>query len=370
MRARVIALLVLVVLAGCAGLDVPDVTDTPTDAATPLPAADVPPTTPAPVTTTTTRTATAAATTATATRTPTPTPPPSPAGLPNPWGHDPVVIGVNDTVGGAAATHDAFRAAIEYWRAHDHVYADVNVPFAFEPDAADPDIELRYVDRIDRCGETEAVSDPLGCAPYYEDQRPRPHTVIYVRENEDDDQLTETVKHELGHVLGIGHGEPPMPLMAENNLYLLASPWDAANVTYAVDYDDKPGYAEAEYDEEIRVALEYLAGGADGTLDPAPGFHRVEDRGDANIVIEFHDDPLASTGDPGSRAEGIYQGEIQGTPYRRFTVAIYELDPAVTAYHVAYWYAQVVIGEDDPAYPDVLRPGNCDYDCRHGEWHR
>ena len=240
--------------------------------------------------------------------------------------------------------------------------------FELEPHNESADVILDYVHSIDSCGWTYDPSAVyLGCAPIGPDVG---QTVVELRENDDDKQLLQTTEHELGHVLGIGHGEPPMPLMAPNNVYLLASPWHQGNLTYYVDYSDKPGYSKEYLDGKILPAFEYFESGAKGSLDTPPTFTRVSSRADANVVVNVHQNVMSESTFVGSTVR-IENGTVSGTYYRRVTIDLYHLDTQTLAWHVAYWLAPEVFPHSSDI-PDYLKGQieQCDYECRHGDWFR
>lgn len=366
-RMRVAALLLgcLLVTAGCAG---PAAEPTPTATASTPTAAQVTPTATPPPTPTETPTPTPTETvTATPTATPTPTPTPTPDATDNPWRTSPVIVAVENEAGYAHQRYDQFNASLAYWEANAGRYTGFTVDFELVPDATDPDVVIEYVETIDRCGMDEGTSVILGCAPRY-DGRPYAEPVrIRVRATEDDDQLVATLSHELGHVLGLRHGEEPMPLMAESNLYALASPWNRSNLTYYLDYSEKPGVTDETLTEDIEPAFTYYESGAGGSLNGSVGFTRVDSASEANLIIAVRADPRAD-GFTGSAVEDRHEGDVEDTFYRRYTIATYDLPLNRLSWHVAHWL-WVGIGEGAPR-PAVLTDEGCDAHCRTSDWWR
>lgn len=378
-RAGLLVLLVLV--SGCAGTTLPQGAAPPTDApatttastattSSTTTAAATGTTTAGPTATTTAPTTTAPPTTSTETGTttaPTTTTAAPSTATDNPWGKPRVVVAVENEAGNAHLRYDQFRAALDYWEANAPRYAGYHVRFVLDPDAADPDVTIQYVERIDQCGDTPSTGTTLGCAPLYRSGHVRDHTVVQIRENDDDVQLVATTKHEFGHVLGIGHGEEPMPLMAEDDLYLHASPWNRSAVRYYLDLGDGPGVDQSTIEAQVDPAFRFFEGGADGTLRSPPTFVRVQNRSAANVVVEVHAGPRPGDAFEGSVIESRYEGSIEGQLYARYTVAMYDLDIEAMGWHVAYQLAGVLV-EDDGAYPSVLDPAECGYHCRRGDW--
>jgi hypothetical protein len=110
------------------------------------------------------------------------------------------------------------REALTYWTANAAEYAGFEV--AFEIVTESPDIELVFLasrDELQGCRD-HASQELLGCAPLLEaDHRPeRPVTVEVVAGDRPTDDVRVTVKHELGHALGLGHDDEPAHLMSND----------------------------------------------------------------------------------------------------------------------------------------------------------
>lgn len=200
----------------------------------------------------------------------------TPAPPDNPWKVDPVIVAVENKAGYAHQKYDLFEQAIAYWEENAETYAGFEVDFKLDPRAEDLDLVIEYVDEIQECGFLVTTRSFLGCAETYAGNSFDPSKQIRLAESEDDQQLKTVLKHELGHILGTRHGEEPMPLMAETNLYASASPWDRSNLTYYLDYSDKPGMSESRLLEEVKPAMEYYETGADDNLENSVSFTEVD----------------------------------------------------------------------------------------------
>lgn len=121
----------------------------------------------------------------------------------------------------SGADHD-FQAivadALEYWTANASQYADVDVTFEFADRA--PDVEIVFLaDRLELEGcQEHASEDILGCAPLLRaEHRPeRPITVEVVAGGRPSGEVEITTKHELGHVVGLGHDDEPARIMSND----------------------------------------------------------------------------------------------------------------------------------------------------------
>ncbi|MFC7131353.1 matrixin [Haloferax chudinovii] len=385
MRGSTLLVAALVVLAGCAapmspGTDATTAT-TATSAASPPTAdsattASATPTTTATADSATTTTATPA-TTATPTATPTasPTPEPTetftPASGYGPWGSEPVVVAVeapDDDRDYAAFVSEATA----FWETNDSRYLGYEVDYEVDADARDPDIVVRFIDTVPECG---GQDDAVGCAPYLTDARQidRPETV-YIRTGFGDDSTVDIVEHELGHTLGLAHGDEPAELMnATGILYTLprtnatdkAFPWDDPNFTVYVD-DANASDPDAAR-EQIRHALDYFEDGAPGMPDNLT-YTYVDDPADAEVRISFADTSPCAAGAASCAIGGGYDpdGDDALETYSEYRVVLVDLDTEAVGWHVGYWTAYYLGAEADDDKPEPFR--NATYGERRSEW--
>jgi len=269
------------------------------------------------------------------------------------------------------------RDALDYWEQNATTYAGYPIEYEFRANATDPDVRVRFVERIDSCGH-DGTEFTAGCAPYITDGPVERPATVRIETGYDDPSTVLLLQHELGHTLGLAHDDRPSRVMsAQAELYTLPRPdaterllpWASDDLTYAVSYD---GVAPSERDatrRQVEAAVEYAAGGADGTIPENVTFTRVSDPERANVTIRFTDSDPCTAGD-GSCGElrGLDpDGDGALETYARLSITVVGLDTEVRGWHVGYWTARGfgLRGEELPA---PLR--SSDPDVRRSEWWR
>ena len=320
-------------------------------------------------TTTTTRTPTETRT-PTATDTTTATPDETTASSQNPWGDDPIVVGV---VGDPSREYaPLIRDAADYWEENDRQYLGYEVQFEVRPDAANPDMQVNFSATIPECG---GVSDAVGCAPQITDrQQIRRPVPIWVATGLSDDSTTHVIRHEFGHVLGLDHDDPPSDVMrAASVLYTRpqtnatdrAFPWNDSEFTVYADFSaaENPDAAR----EQLNHTFAYYEEGAPG-MPANVTFRYVDDPEAADVVVEFAGEG-ACGGQSASCAETRGtdpdgDGAVETYTQVRITLAGIPTDAA--GWHVGYWLAYALGAEDDGEKPPPFRDAS--YLERRSEW--
>lgn len=268
------------------------------------------------------------------------------------------------------------RDAIQYWNNHSEEYAGVNVTFTLQKYSSTADIRIAFTSNIPRCG--GFTGDPLGCAVVIEPgETPPEQAEVEIRAGYDDRTTRATIKHELGHVIGLGHDDAPQPLMNETAGYSATLPrpnatdvdlpWQNRNITV---YVENNGH---EYHEsQISHALEYFEGGADGTLDVTPRFIEVDAASDADIVIEVYESPKATSRLDEAGSIGRLFGHDPDEDgaleyYTRASITVAGIGHDASGWHVAYWLADALGYTEDELPPPLV---DADYDDRRGQWWR
>lgn len=290
--------------------------------------------------------------------------PPSPTEAPTPTETEPptevatktnepdgsaLTVYLNDTTDSSRDYGPVVASAVEYWN-DERIgrFAAYEAELAYDGSAVEGDFEVRVVDELRRCGDDGDVHETLGCAPLVVAQ-PESTVTIEVRSGQTDAKFENTLKHELGHVLGITHDEPPTWLMAggagENpagsvpNATERDHPWNHSGDIRVAVRDGVEGAATVK--ANVRVAVRHYNKLAGLYLPEGTRVVLVDEWYRADIV--FQDEP------PGSFAAANGSGSIayrsgldyDSDPSLEQWLAVYvylaEVDPAETEPHAGYW---------------------------------
>lgn len=104
---------------------------------------------------------------------------------------------------------------LDFWAAESSQYAGFGIGFEIVDE--NPDIVLAYVDTSEGCSGVENYSsDVMGCAPLIRpgNRISRPVTAQVVAADRPIGSVRTTAKHEIGHILGLGHDNEPRQIMS------------------------------------------------------------------------------------------------------------------------------------------------------------
>lgn len=291
----------------------------------------------------------------------------------NPWGKQELTVAIDSRARNTtAAQRAAVAEAARYWNENHEAYSEYEVEFVVEPTAERADVRVSFVSYIDTCGDLDGGAVTLACAPMYEGGEPADvPTTVWVRNDRPREALASSVKHEFGHLLGIDHGEDPMPLMQERsrfeprpvvrNASKRASPWHESVITVAIVQDG--GYDRRVLRAHVREALSFYEQEPTDWDRPTPSFRIVEDPSRADIRLRVTHEDACEVG-------GGYCWSVTGEQldrdaaleyYTRFEATFGDLDPTYLS-----WYAGRVIGyalgaEDESELPSTFaQPENAD----------
>ena len=108
------------------------------------------------------------------------------------------------------------RRALEFWETNSPAYAGFDITFELT-DEENPDIVIAYADTAAGCENVPGFSERvLGCAPILRagTRVPEPTVARVVAGARPFGKVLITTKHELGHILGLGHDDEPREIMS------------------------------------------------------------------------------------------------------------------------------------------------------------
>lgn len=132
----------------------------------------------------------------------------------SPWGDDPIVVGLRQDAAARRGFADLVERALAYWEDNAGRYAGYQVTYEFRANAEDPDVRIRLVEEVEECG--EHTGDFSGCAPLVRDRAPDRTLDVRIVDGYGDEATLATIKHELGHTLGLNHDDEPSSIMSHD----------------------------------------------------------------------------------------------------------------------------------------------------------
>lgn len=337
-RTPLVALVIVLVLAGCSGGSTVSPTPQPTEQATTAATTDQQPRQSSPSA--------------------------------NPWSEQTVTVAVRDAPPWRNVS-TLVANALDYWEANDERYAPYQVDYALDPDADRPDIVVRFVDDISTCG-TGSYDSAVGWAPAITNQSDldRPAEVC-IRTGYTDETTQTVVKHEFGHLLGLEHGDQPLPLMSVRHprlrlprpsAGLRAFTWPRSTIRVYADFEGIYARREHIAREQVNNTLAYYERGAGDTLTREVSFVRVDDRAAADVVLTFTEkSPCA---EPGWGTCGWLEPRANATS--QFHVTVTNLHEDAVGWHVGYWLGYTFEPERKADLPPPLRTST--YESRRSRW--
>lgn len=275
----------------------------------------------------------------------------------NPWGERTLTVAVKNELDNDRKFGPIVQDALAYWEQNSQQYAGYQIDYTLEENAQDPDIVVSFTSSIDECGVKEHVE---GCAPYITESNDVNRPVeVQIHGGYTDDSTRQLLIHELGHTLGLDHGDEPKKIMAaKSDLTTLpqpdvterALPWDHSTLTVAVDQSNVPPQKRQAVNNQINAALDYYERGADGTVPNRVSFKRVSDPESADIRIEFSDNSPCSSLNTGScSVPSGYDPDDDGAleQYHHVRIVLTGLDTKTVAWHVGNRIGEDAFGFDE-----------------------
>ncbi|MFB6221846.1 MAG: matrixin family metalloprotease [Halolamina sp.] len=276
----------------------------------------------------------------------------------NPWNESELVVAVDADATGDRAVGRLVRKAAAFWSNQSRRYAGYPVAFSVQPNAENPDIVIRFTDEVGKCGYAATAA---GCAPYINSSAAidRP-VVIDVRTGFDDASTAHIVRHELGHLLGIEHGEPPTDVMRPDveletlprpNATDRVFPWPDTSFNVYLDLSAAPNEAAAR--KQVQHALAYYERGLEGMPDNLT-FTVVDDPSKADISIHYRES-ASCNGEPNTcfRSRGPDpDGDDAIEEYRHVNITVYGTDTEAIGWYVGSRLAYAFGAEEEGQRPE------------------
>lgn len=270
---------------------------------------------------------------------PSPTEIETPNPVKNPWGEEPIVIAIQSPNNTRVNYTKSVLRSVNYWKANNHTDLRYRPNFVVEPSERRAHILIRFVTSIDSCGES-VTNETIGCAPILTaDDRAASPEIVRVQKGLTNKSTYRVVRHELGHILGLQHGEGPAQVMSPSDL--------VHNRVVRVDFEFETT-ATAEQREtrrQARYAFRYYSDGAEGFMDEDVSFAVIDTREEADITIRVE------------RQGGQSNAEVQNG---RVVLRIQGIDVENRGWHIGYWLGFYFGAESIRDLPPAFDEPNAD----------
>lgn len=129
----------------------------------------------------------------------------------NPYGKSELIVGIEYATFRSVNYSSRVTDALTFWAENSQIFAGYEVTYELDTEHDEPDILIVFEDNLDTCGSTH--NDRIvGCAPLITVSAP--DTVeIQIEAGRPYQDMVETIKHEIGHTLGLTHDDEPRVVM-------------------------------------------------------------------------------------------------------------------------------------------------------------
>lgn len=247
----------------------------------------------------------------------------------NPYGKQTLVVGLKQRT---PARHDIqmiVEDALEYWEANSESYAGYPIKYDYRPNAIDPDVQITLVETIDRCGQHAGDGEIAGCAPLVRDRAPST-AEIKIADGYRQEWMTTTLKHEIGHTLGLDHRDEPAHIMSS-------------------DIEDRiPNYAERQTAIENYIeGLEDYVDGVDAWNEALNAWNNGEYAATEEAAVEAHNHMLDAR-QRVSVSLSVAESLNENTAYRQLSESDTHIEKRRLAAEAAIEMAREALTYGDP----------------------
>jgi len=130
---------------------------------------------------------------------------------PNPYDKQTLTVGLEQQTPARHDIREVVTDALAYWEQNAEQYAGYPIEYEYRANASDPDVKIVVVEQILNCGDHNG--EAAGCAPLVRSSAPNTARIRIV-DGYRQKWMTTTLKHELGHTLGLGHNAEPAHIMS------------------------------------------------------------------------------------------------------------------------------------------------------------
>lgn len=239
----------------------------------------------------------------------------------NPWGKRTL----NVSVDGNGYIKNSTEKAVGYWEENVEEYTPHEVTFRMSD--TDPDVVVEPVDEIETCGHVASLSDALGCAPLISSSRAPDTAEVRILSGYSENTTVRVIKHEIGHVLGLSHGDEPADIMSAESV---ARPRISG--------------------DEVKIKIEYngensgvVRSQVKNTFDSFDRQFSMDSTGEADVLLRFEESTYTCGTNSSTEAGSCAKTEdIDGDGTNEYRVSLSGLRLHRIEWHVGNWMSKAL----------------------------
>lgn len=293
----------------------------------------------------------------------------------NHWRSDVVVVSYESPADEPRDYEPVVQEALAYWTEHSEEYAGFDVELRLAEPGEEADVHVSFVEDVRTCGESVNAA---GCAPRitspYDVDRP---VDVQVRAGLDHESSVKVLVHELGHTMGLGHGDEPSEYMSAKlslsklpttNASDRANPWNDDEVSVYVDVSGLDRTDRHRAEQQAIAAIRYFDDGADGTVPTDVTVTRTARPSNADVVVRYQadDECISGAGSCGRISGEDLDGDGAYEFHTDVEITLVDLNPDAMGWHVGRWLG-ASFGLEEGEYPSPLH-GDAGADLRRSQW--